>query len=72
MMRKVFLLTRGDGDDGSEWDVVGIYSTRENADQAKVDYDTKKHFRPDGSYYLNFSNEIEEWEIDPKENYHGS
>lgn len=63
-MRSVFLLTKGDGSDGDEWHVIAIYSTRDRADRAKVDYDTEKHYRPDGTYYYRISNEIEEWSVD--------
>ncbi len=61
----VYLLTTGEGCDGDEWYVVSIHSTRENAERAKVDHDTTKHMRPDGSHYFSYANEIEEWPLDP-------
>lgn len=62
---KVFLLTTGSGDDGDDWVVEGIYSAREKADRAKVDFEAKRHFRPDGSFYQLSANEIEVWPLDP-------
>lgn len=62
-MKYVYLLTTGDGDDGNEWSVQAIYATREAADRAKVDFDTEKHYRPDGTFYNRTSNEVEEWEL---------
>ena len=60
--KTVFLLTTGDGSDGNEWSVQGIYSTRELAEIAQAKYsEPQKRF--DGSTYIRES-EIEEWEID--------
>jgi hypothetical protein len=60
---KVYLLTTGDGSDGDEYAVVGIYKSRSDALMAKVEYDERKHFRRDGSFYQMRSNEIEEWPL---------
>lgn len=58
-----YLVTRGSGEDGDEWHVLGIYSTREKADRAKVDLDTEKHMRPDGSHYFLPTNDVEDWAL---------
>ena len=62
-MKTVFLLTTGDGEDGSEWHVHGIFSNKELAEIAKKQYENPQ-FRPDGSEYSHRANDIEEWEVD--------
>lgn len=59
----VFLLTTGDGSDGDEWTVEGIYSTRSKALLAELEFE-RDRIRPDGSTYR-YEAEIEEWEVDP-------
>ena len=59
---KVWLLTTGDGCDGSEWDVQGIYSTYELAEKACKKY-LQPRYRPDGSSYV-FEANVEEWDVD--------
>jgi hypothetical protein len=59
---KVYLLTYGDGNDGNEWGVLSIYSSRERAEAAKLIYQYPIE-RPDGSTYTR-DVEIEEWHVD--------
>ena len=61
-MMKVYLLTRGDGDDGNEWTLISIHSTMEKAEAAKKVYESPR-YRPDGSSYC-WDSQIEEWEVD--------
>lgn len=61
-MKTVFLLTTGDGSDGNEWSVIGIYSSRELAITAQTKHSEPQR-RYDGSTYIRES-EIEEWVID--------
>lgn len=61
----VYLLTSGDGSDGDEWSVVGIFTTMEAAQRARVDYTTWKAYRPDGTFYHHSLNEVEEWPLNP-------
>ena len=63
-MEKIWLLTDGDGSDGSEWSVLSIHATKEGADLAKKKYDTEDHVRSDGSIYHYHSNDIEEWTLE--------
>jgi hypothetical protein len=56
---KVFLLTTGDGSDGSEWDVQSIHNTMGSAEIAKAKYEAPRS-RDDGSTYT-FEANIEEW-----------
>jgi len=58
----VWLLTKGDGSDGNEWDVISIYSTKELAEKAKELYE-RPELRYDGSTH-SFEANIEEWDID--------
>jgi hypothetical protein len=58
----VYLLTTGDGSDGDAWDVLGIYSSREKAEQAQVFYQRERP-RGDGSSYRYFA-AVEKWEVD--------
>jgi hypothetical protein len=62
--KTVFLLTDGDGSDGDEWQVIGIYSTRELAEQAKRAYETPQ-MNIFGKPYIMVA-DIEEWEIDSR------
>lgn len=48
-MKKVWLLTSGDGSDGDEWDVISIHGSEESAIKAKKEYE----------YDVN----IEEWDV---------
>jgi hypothetical protein len=50
-MNTVWIVSSGDGCDGDEWKLEGIYSTREKADEAC------KGTR---------CNEPEEWSVDPE------
>lgn len=61
-MTTVFLLTTGDGSDGNEWGVLGVYSARELAEKSKKRYESP---RPNiyGNLYSPES-QIEEWEVD--------
>lgn len=61
---KVYLVTRGSGEDGDEWGVVSIHTTRRGADAAKKAHDEYKNYRPDGSFYHLLTNEVEEWDTD--------
>lgn len=58
----VYLLTTGDGSDGDEWQVQGVYTTSELAEEAKLVYERVRH-RPNGSTYFNPA-QIEQWETD--------
>jgi len=64
MKSKVWLLTDGDGSDGSEWGVISIHSTEEGARQAKERYESEEHKRTDGSIYHFYANDIEEWTLE--------
>lgn len=57
---QVFLLTCGDGSDGDEWHVLGIYATRKDAEEAQGRY--RVGTRADGSTYFRAS-DIEEWVV---------
>ena|GEM_PF-5979462 len=59
---KVYLLTTGDGSDGSEWNVQSIHSTMELAQEAQSHFE-RPRYRKDGSSYT-FDSQIEEWEVD--------
>ena len=59
---KVWLLTTGDGSDGSEWNVEGIYSTLELAEKAKKWYE-RRRYRPNATHY-NYNANIEEWDVE--------
>jgi len=48
----VFLFTTGDGSDGNEWDVEGVYSSREAAERARRE-----------SGYPERNSDIEEWPV---------
>ena len=63
-MKTVYLLTTGDGSDGNEWIVHGVYSSAERAQNAKREYERPRE-RPDGTTYY-YGADIEEWEVDPK------
>lgn len=56
-----WLLTTGDGSDGSEWGVESIHATEESAKKAQVDYEAPR-VRPDGSTYT-FDAQIEKWPV---------
>ena len=60
-----YLVTTGDGSDGDEWHVHGIFSSRELA-QPLYDKITALRTRPDGSTFRHDA-DIEEWLIDPKD-----
>lgn len=64
-MKKVWLLTTGDGSDGNEWDVRGVYSTEALAEKARKEYETPIQ-RPDGTSY-HYDANVEEWDVDPKD-----
>ena len=40
-MKEVYLLTSGDGEDGNEWRVLGIFSSQELAEKAKSENKNK-------------------------------
>lgn len=63
IMKLIYLLTAGDGSDGDEMSVRGIYSTEELGNAAKIKYDTHKYFRPDGSFWTDES-DLYAWELD--------
>ena len=62
----VYLLTTGDGSDGNEWSLHGIYSTEQRAKEALAVYQMPRP-RPDGSFYVPDDAKIEEWPIDSYE-----
>ena len=62
IIRRVYLLTTGDGSDGNEWNVERICSTKKKVVSAKRKYE-RKIFRKDGSYYRRDS-KIEIWDVD--------
>jgi len=62
---KVWLLTTGDGSDGSEWGVEDIYSTFKLAETAKNKYEQPR-YRADGHSYI-FYAQVEEWDVECKE-----
>jgi len=59
--KTIWLLTTGDGEDGSEWDVKSIHETNQGAIYAKKHYERDRN-RPDGSTYNHYA-QIEEWEL---------
>lgn len=59
---KVYLLTTGDGSDGDEWNVEGIYATCEAAERAKAEYECPRP-RGDGTMYRLLANDVEEWDV---------
>ena len=61
-MKSVFLLTSGDGSDGDEWSLIGVYSTRELAEKAQAKF-SEPIKRADGSTYI-MDSEIEKWVLD--------
>lgn len=66
---KIYLLTIGDGTDGDEWGVLGIYSTHDKALEAQAKYQRPRH-RRDGSTYT-LEAKVEEWLVDePLEDRH--
>lgn len=58
----VYLLTTGGGEDGSEWQLHGVYDSEEAANIAKAHYERERH-RPDGSTYRDFANGVEPWMV---------
>ena len=58
----VWLLTTGDGSDGSEWDVKSIHATKDGAERAKTEYE-KPRTRGDGSTYT-LTATVEEWPVE--------
>lgn len=60
---KVYLLTTGDGSDGDAWALLSIHATMESAEAARAEYQ-KPRFRHDGSSYISYTNDIEEWEVE--------
>jgi len=58
----VYLLTTGDGSDGHEWQLHGVYDSEEAANIAKAHYERERH-RPDGSTYRDFANGVEPWMV---------
>ena len=59
---KMYLLTTGDGSDGNEWNVEGIYSTRELANKAKTYYERDRTNAFGEIYHHEAS--IEKWNVD--------
>jgi len=62
METKVWLLTTGTGQDGDEWSVEGIYSTKEKAELAKKRFQVPPN-SVDGYEYVD-DYEVEEWDVD--------
>ena len=62
----LYLLTTGDGSDGDEWHLLGIYSTYERAAEARARFQEPRK-RPDGSSYIYYGVAIETWPLDPLE-----
>jgi hypothetical protein len=60
---KVWILLSGDGMDGDEYSLLGIYSSLEAADAAKDIYQ-QPIYRPDGSTYSLSCNDPEEVTVD--------
>lgn len=56
----VYLITSGSGDDGSEWSLHAIFSTRQSAEQYKERHNTI--IRDDGTTY-EWGLCIEEWSV---------
>ena len=61
-MDKVYLVTTGDGEDGSEWGVESIHRTMEGAIKAKRLYESPR-VTPDGREYSLLANDIEVWSV---------
>ncbi len=49
-LKSVWLLTVGDGSDGNEWGLLGIYSSKENASEA-LEYYTAPRIATNGKRY---------------------
>jgi hypothetical protein len=60
---KVYLLTTGDGSDGDAWHVLSIHATMSSAEAARAEYQQPR-FRHDGSSYISYTNDIEEWGVE--------
>ena len=60
-MKKVYLVTTGTGQDGDEWGLISVHSTKEGALYHEQFYE-RDRYRPDGSTY-NYEADIEEWEV---------
>lgn len=63
-MAYVYLLTSGDGSEGNEWYVLGIFSTPTLAEEAKARYELPRPRRLGGMLELQ-ANPVEEWRVDP-------
>ena len=59
---KVYLLTSGDGDEGSEWHVISIHRSMKGAMKAKAKYEEPIYNRDGSSYNLD-ANDVEVWEV---------
>ena len=58
----VYLLTTGDGSDGSEWNLESIHKTEDGAKEAKSKYE-RRRYRPNGTWYT-LDADIEEWDVE--------
>lgn len=58
----VYLLTTGDGSEGDEWKCKAIYSTREDAEKARQEYE-RPRTRLDGTT-CHYEAAVEEWPVD--------
>lgn len=61
-MSTAFFLTSGDGSDGDEWHVIGVYSSFALAEIAKAAYSQPQKNIYGGEYIR--QSEIEEWQVD--------
>lgn len=61
-IKSVWLLTTGDGEDGSEWNLESIHETHYGVVAAKRIYERVRHL-PDGSTYHHQAN-IEVWKLE--------
>jgi hypothetical protein len=61
-MKKVWLLTTGDGSDGNEWRLESIHSSEVLALKAQILYNGPV-MRGDGSSYMRES-DVEEWDME--------
>jgi hypothetical protein len=59
----VWVLSKGSGEDGDEWALLGIYSSQENAIAARSIYERPRQ-RVDGSIYNFTSNDPYEFLLD--------
>lgn len=54
----VFLVTTGDGSDGDEWSVLGIFTTEAQANEARTAWELVFLYR--------HANPVEKWRLNPK------